>query len=271
MNSDWHLRLFRKSVIKQRKWKEIASFLGDTRGCRCLDIGSDNGVISYLLRQRGGNWSSADLDSLSVNSIRALVETEVYEIDGGRTPFNENEFDKIVIVDFLEHIQHDKDFVAELHRIMRPGGELIVNVPHLKVSLLNKVRSLLGQTDEKHGHVRAGYTLDELRDLLENMFLILSYKTYSRFFSELIDMVIRTGYELLKKTEAGGTASEYSKGALVTELDIAKYKKSYRLFSIIYPLVWLLTQLDSLLFFQSGYLLMLKARVNKTLPNGPDA
>ena len=114
MDPQWPVRLFNKSVLKQRKLKEIALLLGETEGLQCLDIGSDNGVISYLLRQRGGRWKSADLDDAAVRSTRELVQSDVYQIDGRRTPFGTDEFDIVVIVDFLEHIQDDLGFVGEL-------------------------------------------------------------------------------------------------------------------------------------------------------------
>lgn len=44
-------------------------------------------------------------------------------------PFADREFDLVVVVDFLEHIPDDRGFAAELGRILKPGGRLIVNVP----------------------------------------------------------------------------------------------------------------------------------------------
>ena len=51
---EWAVALFRRSVLKQRKLAEVAGMLGPTAGLRCLDLGSDNGVVSLLLRERGG-------------------------------------------------------------------------------------------------------------------------------------------------------------------------------------------------------------------------
>ena len=48
--TNWPIQLFNKSVLKQRKYQEITAMLGDFRNKHCLDIGADNGVISYLLR-----------------------------------------------------------------------------------------------------------------------------------------------------------------------------------------------------------------------------
>jgi SAM-dependent methyltransferase len=256
---EWPIRLFKRSVIKQRKYLEIRSLLGEVEGKQCLDIGSDNGVISYLLRSQGGTWKSADLDEGSVTAIRELVGSEVYQIDGGRTSFEDGEFDKVVIVDFLEHIPEDGKFIDELHRLLKPGGELIVNVPHNKYSLLRKFRRQIGQTDEKHGHLRPGYTLDSLKSLLGSKFELQTYKAYSKFFSELVDTLVVFGVSILR----GGKEDPSKKGLIVTGKDLDKFKSSFRLYSMIYPIVWLVSKLDHLLFFRSGYMLIVKGRVVK--------
>ena len=75
---DWALALFRRSVLKQRKLAELVRSLGPTAGLRCLDLGSDNGVVSLLLRERGGSWASGDLTEEAVASIRSLVGDDVH-------------------------------------------------------------------------------------------------------------------------------------------------------------------------------------------------
>ena len=257
-NQDWAVRLFNKSVMKQRKFQEITARLGPTDHLNCLDIGSDNGVISYLLRKKGGNWKSADLDANTVSAIRKLVETEVYQIDGGRTPFEANEFDRVVIVDFLEHIPDDAGFIQEVFRILKPGGELIINCPHAKPSLLRKFRHAIGQTDEKHGHLRPGYTIKDIQYLLGERFNIESYTTYSRFFSELIDTLIVFSVSLLRKNK-----TESKKGLVVTGEDLTENQSMFKAYSVIYPVVWIFSKLDGLLFFTSGYALITKTRVKK--------
>lgn len=255
---NWPVLLFSKSVLKQRKYQEITALLGDSHNRHCLDIGSDNGVISYLLRQRGGSWKSADLDPQAVASIQELVKDQVFQINGRSTPFADNEFDCVVIVDFLEHIETDREFVAELFRILKPGGELIINVPHIKNSLLRKFRLAIGQTDEKHGHLRPGYTVDSLTALLSDRFELKADKTYSKFFSEFIDTTMVFGLSLLKKGEENS-----SKGMLVTQQDISRYQKMFRLYSLIYPIFWILAKLDTLLVWRSGYMLIAKASSTK--------
>lgn len=255
------LKLFGKSVLKQRKYKELTAMLGPVNGRDCIDIGSDNGVISYLFREQGGKWKSADLDDHAVQAIRSMVGSDVYQIDGGRTPFADNEFDAVVIVDFLEHIPDDHGFMQEVKRILKPGGVVIMNVPHLKNSLLRRFRIMIGQTDEKHGHLRPGYTPAMLQELVGDDFTIRQQYTYSKFFSEFIDTMIVFAVSVLKSFKGEKTDSQ--KGLVVTGDDLSANKSMFKVYSLIYPVVRAFSLLDHLLFFRKGYMLIASATNNK--------
>lgn len=251
----WALSLFRRSVLKQRKLREIAEALGPTQGLRCLDLGSDNGVVSLLLRREGGTWASADLTEEAVASIRELVGTDVHRVTGENLPWADETFDRVVVVDMLEHVPEEAPFVRELTRITKRGGRIVINTPYLKTTLLRRFRHALGQTDEKHGHLRPGYTEDRLRTLLEGSFTLERSRTYSRFFSELVDTAINWGVERLGKK---GSA----KGLVVTGPDVARHRKLFLAYSAVYPFVWLFSRLDALLLGASGYMLIATARRN---------
>jgi SAM-dependent methyltransferase len=248
----WAVALFRRSLLKQRKLSEIVAMLGPTEGQRCLDLGSDNGVISLLLRRRGGRWASADMTEEAVASIRSLVGGDVHRVAGAPLPFGDAEFDKVVVVDMLEHVVDDAAFVAELARITRPAGRLVINTPHRKDTLLRRVRHALGQTDERHGHLRPGYDARDLERLAGGAFELESQRTYSRFFSELVDTAVNFAVERLGKQ---GSA----KGMVVTGADLAKHRRLFRAYSLVYPIVWAVSRLDALVP-ATGYMLIAALR-----------
>ena len=248
----WAVRLFRRSVLKQRKLAEVAAMLGPTAGRRCLDLGSDNGVVSLLLRERGGSWASGDLTEEAVGSIRSLVGDDVHLVRGDRLPFPDAAFDRVAVVDMLEHVPDDAAFARELARVTRPGGLLVVNTPHLKRTALRRLRHALGQTDEKHGHLRPGYAPEHLRSLFSPAFEVERHRTYSRFFSEAVDTVLNWGMERLGKRSS-------AKGMVVTADDLARHRKTFRAYSAVYPLVWAATRLDALVP-ASGYMLVAALR-----------
>lgn len=255
----WALPLFRRSVLKQAKLRHITHLLDDPTNRDSLDIGADNGVISLLLRRLGGRWSSADLDERAVGSIRELVGERVYQLDGARTPFPDRAFDQVVIVDYLEHIADDRAFARELARIVRPGGSVIVNVPHLKPgSVVNRLRHAIGLTDAWHGHLRPGYTLKQLRELLGPDFVIERAETYSRTFSELVDTGLNGLYLVLQRRR--GRGPESAKGTVVTGDDVRGRRGQLLMLSVLYPFLWGLARLDGLLWRQQGYKLILRAR-----------
>jgi len=245
---DWAVALFRRSVLKQRKLAEIAHMLGRTAGLRCLDLGSDNGVVSLLLRERGGSWASGDLTDEAVDSIRSLVGADVHLVRGEALPFADASFDRVAVVDMLEHVPDEAAFARELARVTKPGGLLVVNTPHLKRTALRRLRHALGQTDEKHGHLRPGYTPERLREVLSPGFTLERGRTYSRFFSEAVDTAVNWGMERLGKKSS-------AKGIVVTADDLGRHRKTYRAYAAIYPLVWALTRLDAFVP-ASGYMLI---------------
>jgi SAM-dependent methyltransferase len=256
--ADWALALYGKSVLKQAKFRQIESLIDDPAGRRNLDVGADNGVISYLLRQRGGEWRSADLDPRAVASIRQLVGSEVYQLDGARTPFADRAFDQVIIVDYLEHIADDRAFAQELARILVPGGILVVNVPHLQPGPLNRFRHRLGLTDQWHGHLRPGYTVEGLRELLGPRFAIERTVTYSRLGSELVDTALNGVYEAMRKRSGGASSS---KGTVVTAEDVGRHRKQLRLLSLLYPALTLIASADRLMPWQPGHKLIVRARL----------
>lgn len=73
-------------------------------------------------------------------------------------PYESNSFDYVITFQVIEHIKNDIEFVREIHRVLRPGGRLILTTPNAPMSLTRNP-----------WHVRE-YRIDELKNLLEAFF-----------------------------------------------------------------------------------------------------
>ena len=244
------LALFASSVLKQAKWNALREAAGDTSDLDALDLGADNGVISWLFRSQGGRWTSADLTDQTVEAIRRMVEDRVVRLTGPQLPFEDEAFDLIVVVDLLEHLDDDRALLAEIGRCLRPGGRAVLNVPHLKPrALLPRVRHAIGLTDEWHGHVHPGYTTEALEAMLPRSLRLVRARTYSRTFAHTLDTALNAVF--LRKSR--GRAQSTAKGMVVTG-DAVGARDSRALQRLV-PAMRAFTALDRLLPW-SGYMLL---------------
>ena len=158
--------------------------LGFAAGERVLDMGCGAGRHAFEMFRLGGDVVAFDQDGDELagvleifgamregNEVPAGAEADIKQGDALALPFADGEFDRIVAAEVLEHIPADVDAIAELVRVLRPGGSIAVTVPRW---LPEKVCWAL--SDEYHvvegGHVRI-YTREELVGKLESAGLVL--------------------------------------------------------------------------------------------------
>lgn len=116
--------------------------LGLRPGMWVLDLGAGFGRHAFETARRGGRVVAADLacDELIAtrNTFAAMHEAGeisdassavVARVDGRRLPFADGSFDRIIASEVLEHVPEDLDVMAELFRVLAPGGRLAVTVP----------------------------------------------------------------------------------------------------------------------------------------------
>lgn len=256
----WQIRLFRRSFKKRIKWKILKKIIPPLKDDLCLDLGCAKGTISYLLRGLGGRWVSADLDMDNLKETKGLVKKGVIKIDPIHFCFRDSTFDNVVTLDFLEHIKDDDSCVDEIKRVLRPGGYLYISTPTTgRFFLLNKLKKKIGLSPEVYGHVREGYRIEDLRRRLKDRGFIVSYvSTYSKFFTETIETALNLGYIVTSKNKKTGRRD--GSITLSSQEEFNSKKFSFRIYSFIFPLLWLFSLPDKLLLFSKGYAIILKAK-----------
>lgn len=138
-----------------------------------LDAGSGNGMLGYQSYRTGNSVVGISVKGSEVVGSRKFFN-EYLGIPRERLRFEEanlydlnypdEQFDEIICAEVLEHLRRDSDVCRSFWRMLKPGGVLHICAPNAEHPY-NKNFPL--DHEENGGHVRAGYTEDSYRGLLE--------------------------------------------------------------------------------------------------------
>ena len=136
-----------------------------------LDAGCGSGGMTRFLARRG-TVAGVDLAPEALTFARRRGLARLARASVGRLPFRSGSFDVVTSFDVLYHLNVDDDLAAlgELHRVLRPGGVLLIRLP-----AYDWIR---GAHDDAV-HTRHRYTRDELTAKLDRIGLRLEHATYA--------------------------------------------------------------------------------------------
>ncbi|WP_194911740.1 class I SAM-dependent methyltransferase [Catenulispora rubra] len=121
-------------------WPAVLDLAGDVAGRRILDAGCGSGPVFELLRDRGAVMTGVEPSAKMLELARKrLGEDAVLHqagLGGDPLPFPDGAFDDVVACLVLHYLEDWTAPLAELRRVLTPGGRLIVVVDH---PLMNKL------------------------------------------------------------------------------------------------------------------------------------
>ena len=122
---------------------------------------------------------------------------------------------------------------------------MLVQHPILDVFSPNQIKWKLGMTPEVYGHTRAGYTVAELSGSIL-MAGLAPKKTggYSRFVTEMIELVINFGYVRVLAKKRGGAQPGHI--APVSSGELKTHGMAYKIYSFVFPILWAVSFLDNM-------------------------
>ncbi len=152
-----------------------------------VDVGGGNGYTTSITQLEGFKISLLEpSESACKNAEKRGIEshagmlTDYYPKDG--------EYKQVLLLDVLEHIEDDQEFLNLLYRKISEGGVLLITVPAFMC--------LWSSEDDYAKHFRR-YTEEELREKAEKSGFRILYSGYFMQFLFLPILFIRVGLERL--------------------------------------------------------------------------
>ena len=175
-------RRFYELVEAHRYTKEwhipIAANFAGTRGLKVLEIGCGLGTDAAQFAEAGADYTGVDLTDASVELARKRFElfnlTGTFKVaDAENLDFEDESFDLVYSHGVLHHTPETRKAIAEVYRVLRPGGRAEVMLYHrdsynyrVNISLLRRAgaRLLNWESGVKLVHRMTGEPLESLRE-----------------------------------------------------------------------------------------------------------
>ncbi len=118
-----------------RLWKRFAiEISGVKTGQRVLDVAGGSADLSRLFLKKVGSSGQVVLTDINNAMLRvgrdrlldAGIATPVTQCDAEHLPFPDNYFDCVSIAFGLRNVTHKDAALREMHRVIKPGGRVIV-------------------------------------------------------------------------------------------------------------------------------------------------
>lgn len=120
-----------RDVLRRRRL--VGEALGVAAGDQVLDVGCGPGFyLAELLEQVGSTGTATGIDASPQTLALARRRTQgrgnvrLYQADATALPVSDASFDAALSVQVLEYVANVDAALAELQRVLRPGGRLVV-------------------------------------------------------------------------------------------------------------------------------------------------
>jgi ubiquinone/menaquinone biosynthesis C-methylase UbiE len=133
-------RIYRENIIPYTSWlpRYYAFFAWAeiTPDAEVLDIGCGEGYVSVKLAEKcqkvtGFDINTEDLKLAEDKKSRSKYKDKITFVPGDvlKLPFPDASFDLVCMLDVLPHIDKDRETMAEVARVLRPSGRVVITTP----------------------------------------------------------------------------------------------------------------------------------------------
>lgn len=115
-----------------RLFRALKIFTINPRAKSVLDIGSGRGFMLYYLKKYFGYEKAVgtQISRPAVEFSRRKLGLEIYDQDLLDLPVEDEKYDVVTIWHVLEHVRKPEQYIQRIFHVLKPGGNLIVEVPN---------------------------------------------------------------------------------------------------------------------------------------------
>jgi 2-polyprenyl-6-hydroxyphenyl methylase / 3-demethylubiquinone-9 3-methyltransferase len=121
-------------VAYRRRVRTMLAYLDPQPGQVILDCGTGMGFYARTINRLypGVRVYGIDMDIKALAFARAHLDSDtvVTRANIYRMPFASGSFDSVLMSEVLEHLSNEQEGLAEVHRVLKPGGKLAITVPY---------------------------------------------------------------------------------------------------------------------------------------------
>lgn len=144
-------------AIKGRNIHIFTKFIKE-KGAKILDFGAGSGAFLKTIYELGyKNIYGLDIDNYLDKNIKPLVkELKLADASFDKFDWPDNNFDAVTAWEVFEHLENPHHAVREVHRILKPGGLLLMSIPnifHIVSKLVFFKRGLFPRWNETNNHI----------------------------------------------------------------------------------------------------------------------
>ncbi|MFW9804159.1 MAG: class I SAM-dependent methyltransferase [Candidatus Thorarchaeota archaeon] len=146
----------------------------DVAGSVIIDLGCGTGRISIHLARNASKLIAVDASETMLSLARKRIEQEglenrlaILQSDAGNLKVESNSVDTVVSINVFSHLPHLTKVVREIHRVLKPGGNLVFNYPNLHSIFFPAALSITRRKQSAFEKVYTRwYTSKEIQSLL---------------------------------------------------------------------------------------------------------
>lgn len=161
---------YRLNVVANRKVSAVKEYI-EVDQPKLLDVGCGIGEFAHIAQKEGWDVEAIEFNARAAAYARENLGIKVHKKSLEHCTFDKEQFDVATMWGVLEHLVQPRQLLGQVHKYIKPGGLLVVEVPSYDCLLVEYLKSFPEQADriiDGWGHIML-FSVPTIKRLVEEM------------------------------------------------------------------------------------------------------